>query len=84
MNPKQPNLKRQRIPMPDFVKHALEEKVLMDDYLTRPAYQQNDYLAWITRAKHPHTVQKRLNQMLTELHQGGVYMKMKHPPSSKE
>lgn len=84
MNSKQSNLKRQRIPMPDFVKHALDEKDLMDAYLARPAYQQNDYLAWITRAKHPETVQKRLNQMLTELHKGGMYMNMKHPPSSKE
>ncbi|HSH04861.1 MAG TPA: YdeI/OmpD-associated family protein, partial [Anaerolineae bacterium] len=45
--------------------------------------QQNDYLGWINRAKRPATKQKRLNQMLDELEQGGVYMKMDHPPSKK-
>jgi uncharacterized protein YdeI (YjbR/CyaY-like superfamily) len=84
MNPKPTNLKRQRYPMPDFIKQALQEKDLMRDYLARPAYQQNDYLGWITRARQPETVQKRLNQMLAELEQGGVYMKMKHPPSAKK
>lgn len=75
--------KRQQIPMPDFVKKALDEKGLMKAYLNRLAYQQNDYLGWITRAKRPETVKKRLNQMLTELESGGVYMNMKHLPSSK-
>ena len=84
MEMKSNKLKRQRIPMPDFIRQALDEKELMDAYLARPAYQQNDYLAWITRAKRPETVQKRLNQMLTELEQGGVYMNMKHQPSSRE
>jgi len=84
MDLKPTRLKRQQILMPDFVKQALDENDLMIAYLARPAYQQNDYLAWITRAKRPETVQKRLNQMLTELEQGGVYMNMKHQPSSKE
>jgi len=84
MNPKLSNLKRHQYPMPGFVKQALDEKDLMIAYLARPAYQQNDYLSWITRAKRPETVQKRLNQMLIELEQGGVYMNMKHQPSSKE
>jgi uncharacterized protein YdeI (YjbR/CyaY-like superfamily) len=78
------NLKRQQIPMPDIIKQALDEKELMIAYLARPAYQRNDYLGWITRARRPETVQKRLNQMLSELEQGGVYMNMKHQPSSKE
>lgn len=69
--------------MPDFIQQALEGKNLMPAYLSRPDYQQNDYLAWITRAKRPETVQKRLTQMLDELEQGGVYMNMKHPPSSR-
>jgi hypothetical protein len=29
-------LKRQRHPMPDFIRHALEERKLMVDYLARP------------------------------------------------
>ena len=52
----------------------------MNAYLSRPAYQQNDYIGWITRAKLESTRQKRVNQMLDELERGGVYMKMKWNP----
>jgi uncharacterized protein YdeI (YjbR/CyaY-like superfamily) len=69
-------LKRPRHPMPEFVRKALEERNLMNAYLQRPAYQQNDYIGWITSAKLPATQQKRLNQMLDELFRGDVYMKM--------
>ena len=37
------NLQRDREPMPKFVKDALQEAKVMDDYKQRPAYQQNDY-----------------------------------------
>lgn len=70
------NLKRPRQPMPDFVHEALMQRGLMAAYHARPAYQQNDYLRWIDRAKRPATVQKRLNQMLNELAAGDTYMKM--------
>ena len=70
--------------MPPFVKEALEENELMKDYHERPAYQQNDYIGWINQAKQKATKQKRLNQMLAELNQGGVYMKMAHPASAKK
>ena len=56
----------------------------MTDYRARPAYQQNDYLGWIEQAKLPATKAKRLAQMLDELEAGGVYMKMKHPASTKK
>jgi uncharacterized protein YdeI (YjbR/CyaY-like superfamily) len=69
--------------MPAFVKSALEERGLMADYLARPAYQQNDYIGWINRAKRQETKEKRLRQMLDELEEGGVYMNMDHPPSRK-
>ena len=69
------NLKRPRYPMPDFIKEALLQG-LMEAYRNRPAYQQNDYIGWITRAKRPETVEKRLNQMLEELESGDRYMKM--------
>ena len=75
-------LKRPRYPMPDFVKQALDEKGLMEAYQKHPAYQQNDYVGWINRAKRHETKEKRLRQMLEELKTGGVYMKMKHPPSA--
>ena len=78
------NLKRPRYTMPDFVKEALVERGLIKAFQERPAYQQNDYLGWITRAKRQTTVEKRLNQMLDELARGDVYMKMnyrtKEPP----
>lgn len=83
MDLKPSNLKRQRHPMPDFILKALEANNLMQAYLARPAYQQNDYLGWVSRARRPETVQKRLDQMLSELEQGGVYMNMDHPPSAK-
>jgi len=75
------NLKRARYAMPDVVAQALGERGLMGAYRARPAYQQNDYLGWIARAKRDETKQKRLRQMLDELETGGVYMNMKHPAS---
>ena len=77
------NLRRPRYPMPDFVKQALESRDLMGAYRERPAYQQNDYVGWINRARREETKQKRLRQMLDELEQGGIYMKMDHPASRK-
>ena len=76
-------LKRPRYPMPGFVKQALEDRHLTAEYNERPAYQQNDYISWIRRAKHQETKEKRLHQMLDELEKGGVYMNMAHPPSRK-
>ncbi len=69
-------LKRELRPMAGFVRDALENRGLLGRYLARPAYQQNDYLRWVTDAKRPETRQKRLDQMLEELERGGVYMKM--------
>jgi uncharacterized protein YdeI (YjbR/CyaY-like superfamily) len=76
-------LTRQKNKMPDYIKESLENSRLMLDYLARPAYQQNDYIGWIERAKKKETKLSRLNQMLDELKLGGVYMKMKHPASQK-
>ncbi|MDH5526876.1 MAG: YdeI/OmpD-associated family protein [Nitrospirota bacterium] len=77
-------LKRPLHPMPDFAKKALTECGLMDAYMERPAYQRNDYIGWITRAKRPETQEKRLRQMLDELERGGVNMNMAHPASKKD
>ena len=71
-------LKRPRYPMPDYVENALIQHGLMVAYRDRPAYQQNDYIAWITRAKRQDTVKKRLAQMLDELSSGDKYMKMRY------
>ena len=70
-------MKRDIYEMPKDVHDALTEGNAMDAYRSRPAYQQNDYIGWITRAKLPATREKRVNQMLDELKSGGVYMKMK-------
>ncbi len=71
-------LKRKVHEMPEFIRRALNDRGLMEAYRNRPAYQQNDYIGWIIRAKKEETKAKRLRQMLDELEQGGIYMKMKH------
>jgi uncharacterized protein YdeI (YjbR/CyaY-like superfamily) len=78
------SLKRTRYPMPDFVLKALKERHLTAAYEERPAYQQNDYIGWITRARRQETKEKRLHQMLDELERGGVYMGMEHRASRKK
>lgn len=70
--------------MPDFVKNALEDEGLMEKYLERPPYQQNDYLCWISRAKRKETRENRLQQMIKELSKGGVYMMMLWNPGRKK
>ena len=77
------HLKRPRYPMPDFVRQSLEENKLMNAYLSRPPYQQNDYIGWITRAKREETRQRRLHQMIEELKSGNLYMKMKYNPKRR-
>jgi len=67
---------RQINEMPDDIGQALEARGVMRAYRSRPPYQQNDYVGWITRAKLPATRAKRLAQMLDELERGGIYMHM--------
>ena len=78
------NLQRPRYPMPEYIKEALLKRDLMAAYRERPAYQQNDYVGWITRAKRQETIEKRLAQMLEELEQGGRYMKMTYKSKAKK
>lgn len=82
MNKELSGLKRAKQPMPAFVQKALNERGLMAAYL-RAAYQRNDYLGWIARARKEDTKQRRLGQRPDELEVGGVYMNMKHPSSAK-
>lgn len=74
-------LKRPVHPMPVFIRDALLEHKLMQAYRNRPAYQQNDYVGWIARAKRKETQAKRLAQMLDELERGDKYMNMAHRPT---
>ncbi len=69
--------------MPEFVRNALLERGLMEAYRSRPPYQQNDYIGWITRAKRQETKEKRLAQMLDELERGDKYMKMDYRPRQR-
>ena len=73
-------LKRALNPMPKDVLETLKKKGLVDTYYARPPYQRNDYISWITRAKREETRTKRLNQMIDELKDGTLYMKMKYSP----
>ena len=70
-------LRRDLNPMPDDVRQALEARGLVNAYEGRPPFQRNDYLGWITRARKPETRQKRLAQILDELEDGDIYMKMR-------
>ncbi len=74
---------RARHAMPPFVRSALLDAGLTEAYRSRPPYQQNDYLGWITRAKLEGTRQKRLAQMLDELRVGDRYMKMAWRPAER-
>jgi hypothetical protein len=74
--------RRKRHPMPDYVLNALEKSNLFEEYRSRPAYQQNDYIGWITGAKREETRNGRLAQMLEELRRGDVYMKMAYKAKS--
>lgn len=73
-------LKRPRYEMPDYVREALLEQGLMEAYRSRPPYQQNDYIEWITRAKRQETKERRLARMLDELDRGDKYMNMDYRP----
>lgn len=75
-------LTRAVTPMPAFVKAALAERSLTAAYEARPPFQRNDYLSWIVRARKDETRHKRLAQMLDELEDGDVYMKMRWSPSA--
>jgi hypothetical protein len=67
-------LTRPRNRMPAAVRTELVEQDLLAAYRARPAYQRNDYLGWIARAKRPETRAKRLGIMLRELKAGSGYM----------
>lgn len=69
-------LTRDLNPMPDWIRSELVSRGVLEAYEARPAYQRNDYLGWITKAKLEATRRKRLDQMLDELKRGGVYMRM--------
>lgn len=73
-------LTRAKNPMPADVRAALDARSLADAYATRPAYQRNDWLGWIARAKLPETRAKRLASMLRELEAGRGYMGMACEP----
>lgn len=70
--------------MPESVREALERGRLMDAYRERPVYQRDDSGGWLMRAKLEATWQNRLKQMLHEVENGGVHMKMKWTPKQRQ
>jgi uncharacterized protein YdeI (YjbR/CyaY-like superfamily) len=76
-------MKRPRYPISGDIKTALAASGVTAAYSKRPAYQQNDYVGGITRAKLPATRGERIVQMVAELKKVGVYMNMAHPGSAK-
>lgn len=74
-------LKRPHNPMPADVLEALIIRNLVGAYEARPPFQRNDYIGWICRARKDETRQKRLAQMLDELEEGDIYMKMRWRPA---
>lgn len=75
-------LKRALNPIPPYVREALAAGGLTAAFEARPPFQRNDYLDWITRARKEETRRKRLAQMLDELEEGDIYMKMRWTPSA--
>lgn len=74
-------LKRALNPMPAFVRQALAAWNLTAAYEARPPFQRNDYVGWIARARKEETRRRRLEQMLDELEEGDIYMKMRWRPA---
>ncbi len=62
-------------PIPEDIRARLKALDLWEKYEARPPYQQNDYIGWIEQARREKTRDMRLNQMLDELKNGGLYMK---------
>ena len=74
-------LKRALNPMPAFVRQALAARNLTAAYEVRPPFQRNDYVGWIARARKEETRRRRLEQMLDELEEGDIYLKMRWRPA---
>jgi hypothetical protein len=66
--------------VPEFVENALTSHRLWEAYLSRPAYQRNDYIGWIVAARQDATRRRRLELMLEELRHGDRYMRMSWRP----
>jgi hypothetical protein len=76
MTARKTELKRPLNRMPAWIRQAIVDAGLMDEYRSRPPYQRNDYLGWIISPKLETTRQRHLGQMLAELAIGNVYMNM--------
>jgi hypothetical protein len=70
--------KRQKHPLPDDIREALNLRGLMDAYQSRPPYQQNDYIGTlcVTPARPTATKLKRLDPMPAELESGKFYTRI--------
>ena len=60
--------------MPKSIRSALTGQGLLKLYNASPAYQQNDYLGWISRAKLEETKEKTIKSNVQELKtRGPIY-----------
>ena len=73
---KKSELKRPLNRMPAWIRQAIVDARLMEQYRSRPPYQRNDYLGWIIAPKLESTRVRHLEQMLSELQSGDCYMNM--------
>jgi len=78
------NLTRKIHPLPSFIDEILRQNNVVTEYKSRPAYQKNDYIGWIMRAKREETQLARIEQMIMELKAGNKYMKMNYDKSSSD
>jgi uncharacterized protein YdeI (YjbR/CyaY-like superfamily) len=69
--------------MPGNVRGALAKKQLTDTFRARPDYQQNGYLKWIATAAGPAARQQRIDQMVAELENGGLFQGEPWTPPAK-
>jgi len=69
--------------MPGNVRGALAKRNLADAFRARPDYQRDGYLKWIAAAAGPSAKQQRLDQMLDELQNGGLFQGEPWTPPAK-
>ncbi len=66
------------------VRAALTKHGVLAAYRARPPYQRNDYLGWIKQSVSPANQAKRIETMIHDLKDGGLYMAMKWPAGAKK
>ena len=74
---KVPVSKDKTVNLPDWYKKVLQKEKLLEKYESQIYTYRKGYLQWIEGAKQPQTKEKRINQMISEVRGGKIYMGMK-------